>query len=283
MIRREVIAIYRVCQSLKLNNASYIEGLRVYVSRASGLLISFGLLMTASFSSVAVDYPWQINAGGLYSKGYDDTLNAASQWKMLPFSLKYRAPSWSVQLAGSYLLADNINELDQSSYSGFGDTQFKVSYLLPKPLFNSWWVDINTKIKIPTADNHSGVGTGEVDYWFDVDALRMFSQRYFVQLNGGKKLRGKSAELELLDSFYISSSLGAQLSELSGMGMVVEYMESASDWSEEVIELMFYGSYRLNAQNTVLLYVIKGFTGSSIDYGAGLQLSYRFGHKATVN
>ena len=104
-----------------------------------------------------------------------------------------------------------------------------------------------------------------------------------MQLNGGKKLRGKSAELELLDSFYFSSSLGAQLSELSGMGMVVEYMESASDWSEEVIELMFYGSYRLNAQNTVLLYVIKGFTGSSIDYGTGLQLSYRFGHKATVN
>jgi len=266
-----------------LNNVSYIWGLRVYVSRVCGLSISLCFLMTASFSSFAASYPWQINTGALYSTGYDDTLNATSQWQMLPFALKYHASSWSVQLAGSYLLADNVNELDQNSYSGFGDTQFKVSYLLSKPLFSSWWVDINAKIKIPTADNHSGVGTGEVDYWFDVDALRMLSKRYFVQLNGGKKLRGESVELSLSDSFYFSSSLGAQLSELGSMGAIVEYMEPASDWSEEVIELMFYGSYRLNAQNTVLLYVIKGFTHSSIDYGAGLQLSYRLGHKATVN
>ena len=248
-----------------------------YLGARSCRFVLLCMALLIPFKSYAVVNPWKINIGGLYSEGFDDDLNAASNWYMLPFSLKYRASFWSVQFSGAYLESDG----DQKAYSDFGDTQIKVSYLAPSPIFKHWWVDINSKVKIPTAG--SNLGTGELDYWFDIDALRMFSKQGYIQVGGGKKIRGDSVKLKLSDSFYFSSGLGYQWHERHAAGTVIEYMDAANEWSTEIIELMLYGSYRLNTQNTLLLYAIKGFTESSINYGIGLQLSYRFAGKATIH
>ena len=239
------------------------------------------ILLVASFpiKSLAAEYPWQLSIGGLYSKGYDAEAGRTLEWYLLPLALKHHHQHWTVQFVSTYLIADELNTEDQYSYSGKGDTQVKLTYLFNNPVFKHWWVDVSWKIKFPTADEDTEltIGTGERDYWLDIELMRVFMSGWFGHIGGGKKFRGKSAELELLDSYYLNTSIGRRWAEHYAAGMQWEFMEASSQSGDDVIEAMVYSSYRLSSQNSLLVYLSKGFTDSSSEYGTGLQFTHRFG------
>ena len=234
------------------------------------------LMIISPSSSLANTNPWLLSIGGLYGKGHSDDLRKPSEWAIVPLTLKHRRQNWSAQITSSYIRADALRPNDTPSYSGQGDTFLKTTYLLPSPLFQFWWVDLSGKIKFPTADEKAGLGTGKMDFWFDVEAMRTLSRGWFGHLGGGKKFRGNHAESNLMDSYYFNSSLGKRWRKRHTTGIQLEFMEAATQTSEELIETMLYTRYRFSPQNSLLLYLVKGFTHSSTEKGIGFQFTRRF-------
>ncbi|MBV1872424.1 MAG: hypothetical protein KUG83_07740 [Gammaproteobacteria bacterium] len=234
------------------------------------------LVIISPSSSLANTDAWLLSIGGLHGKGHSDGLRTPSEWVIVPFTLKYRRHNWNTQVTSSYIRADTFSPNDTPSYSGQGDTFLKATYLLPSPLFQFWWVDLSGKIKFPTANEQAGLGTGKMDFWFDVEAMRTLSRGWFEHLAVGKKFRGNHAESNLVDSYYFNSSLGKRWRKRYTTGIQLEFMEAAAEESEEVIETMLYTRCRFSPQNSLLLYLVKGFTHSSTEKGIGFQFTRRF-------
>ncbi|QCI79792.1 hypothetical protein E6W36_10335 [Hankyongella ginsenosidimutans] len=55
---------------------------------------------------------------------------------------------------------------------GLGDLSFSAGYLLPEAWTGTWLVELQGRLKAPTASTRNGLGTGKVDYGIGVDIAR---------------------------------------------------------------------------------------------------------------
>ncbi|PCH58445.1 MAG: hypothetical protein COC19_08485 [SAR86 cluster bacterium] len=93
----------------------------------------------------------------------------------------------------------------------------------------------------------------------------------------GYKLRGESdlfAGLE--NTFYTSLSVERAVNSRWSLGLIYDYREAASSFSQETHELLPYLRWSPNAHWDFSAFSIFGFTQDSPDIGVLGQLSYRW-------
>lgn len=264
-------------------------------------IICFGLaLVTLKVS--AQDH--NLALGGFYSKG-DYGQAEDTRLIYVPLSYDYTQNNWRfkttiphLRISGSGDVLVNIggvNRNDDSaetgvarqtvSSSGIGDILLGVSYQFPALFGKEPFLDVTAEVKLPTADEKEGLGTGEYDYGLQVDAYQLLGQTTLFATLGYRK-RGDSALFaELNDTFW--GSLGAQRPLASSwistnipgqlsIGLIYDYREAASVTSSETHELVPFLSWSPVPRWSFMTYLIKGFTTDSADRAAGVQLTYRW-------
>lgn len=158
------------------------------------------------------------------------------------------------------------------SASGIGDLRLAATYAFDTggPL----GVDLTANVKLGTADEDKGLGTGATDYGLALDLYRDFD---------GTTLFGSVGYTVLGDSDFIDvdSVVGANVGASrklgpGSLGLSYEWREAASDGFDDRSELMAFYSVRTDGGNRWQVYALAGLSDGSPDIGAGFSYTIAY-------
>lgn len=248
------------------------------------------LLLTAGQAETTVVPPpafqAKIETGVIYSRG-DYGLTEDTTVLVAPFSLSYEGGPWTWRVTVPWLMIDGPASVIADSgagasgperpttenESGLGDSTVSLTYKL-NPGADHLNVDLTGRIKLPTGDDDRGIGTGEIDTYAQVDLYRTyggitpFGSIGYRWLGDGRYL--------LEDGAYASGGLLFTIATGTSIGVSYEWRDAIVDGGDDAREASVFMFKRLNDRWNLNVSVMRGFTDSSADFGAGAQLSYSF-------
>ena len=260
-----------------------------FLRRRIGLLNSgaFVLLLALADGSYGQDSKFVLSTGVDYTSGdyggnedIDDiyapvtatyTHNSVGFKLTVPY-LRVKAPTGTVITDASG--QSSVGSGPEKIESGLGDiiggvTFYDVFYSRQLDLA----VDITAKIKFATADENKGLGTGENDYSAQADIYKYFDQ-FYISSSVGVKVRGDPPGLDLNNSWFASIGGNYRFTSHTRGGIAYDYRQSAFDNNDAVSEFSGFISVRLSNTWKLQLYVLKGLSDGSPDWGTGLRLKF---------
>jgi len=161
------------------------------------------------------------------------------------------------------------------SASGIGDCFVNLSYQILEQDEMKPEISFHGGIKLPTADEDKGLGTGEVDYLVGM-GLNKEIAGWFVFGGLDYNILGDPDDYELDN--YISGYLGGGTSILPmlGMNLQLSYAQAPTDFSDDSLALRFDLNYFLERLGTLTAGFQKGLSDGSPDYSiiAGYSISF---------
>jgi hypothetical protein len=159
--------------------------------------------------------------------------------------------------------------------SGLGDIVLSGFYNVLDERKGGLGLDVGAKVKLPTADDQKGLGTGELDYAAQMDFFKPFdATTLFGSI--GYRVYGDPAGTTLKDVFYTSIGASYRMSSQQSVGVAYDYRPAIVDGGGKVSEATLFWSNRLSPQWKLQLYGVIGFADASPDAGIGALLERRF-------
>ncbi|MDO8908824.1 MAG: transporter [Pseudohongiella sp.] len=208
--------------------------------------------------------------------------------RYLPYTHEVSIPGWrfkaslpALEIDGPGNVLVEIGSVGRESTSlvaerGVGDVVLSGTYELPALGNGLPFFDITLDLKLPTADESRGLGTGRPDVGIQLDAYQTLGA---LTLFGsvGYRYRHRSPVFEgLNDSASLSLGISLPLSDRWQSGVIYDFRQAASAFSGETHEVLPYLSWAPTDQWSLMCYVVKGFTEDSADRAAGIQLTRRW-------
>jgi Putative MetA-pathway of phenol degradation len=158
------------------------------------------------------------------------------------------------------------------SASGLGDIVLSAAYSAYYDQATTLGLDLTGKIKLPTADETKGLGTGEPDFAFLADLYRRF-ERWTGFGGVGYHIMGDSAAFPLENAW--SANLGASytLDARTSAGAMLDGRQRVVAGGSRIRELMGFWSRRLEGEWRSQVYGLIGLADGSPDWGFGLSLA----------
>jgi len=255
------------------------------------LFLSFAAAasLAVSHTSIAEEGQWKYSTGVDYSTGDYGGDPVDTDIVYVPFTTAYSSGLWEfkatipwVQIkgAGTVIGAGGGGvvvgdpDLVATTESGVGDIWLSATYsveAIPSELF---YLDIAGKLKVPTADDDKGLGTGELDYTVQADVFKSFNAvTPFATL--AYKIKSDFNETDLKNVIYLSVGSDYRLSAKRNVGVSIDFQEASSSAGDDSMELFGYLNQKLNSHWSATLYGYKGLKDGNPDYGTGLQVSYK--------
>lgn len=170
---------------------------------------------------------------------------------------------------------------------GLGDIQLEVSRWFAPMTDLAPFVEIAARLKLPTASENDGLGTGEADFLPEVQLARVYG-RWTPYASLGFRILGDDFTIRrppdrpprkigttYRDGLLASAGLTYRASELLEPGLFAYWRQAATKGSADPVELLPTLRLWIGDRWLVDLYATVGFTSSSPDAGCGMQLHYR--------
>jgi hypothetical protein len=158
--------------------------------------------------------------------------------------------------------------------SGLGDTWISLSYEIEAFPVERGFLDITGKLKIPTADEDKGLGTGKFDQVLQLDYMYP-CDRLIPMATLGYKHRGDPATYNLNNSVFLSVGGDWRQTEKLHLGASLDYQQASVAGQEDPLDLFGYLSYKTNHRWTTTPYLYFGLSEGSPDFGGGIQLIFK--------
>jgi hypothetical protein len=131
------------------------------------------------------------------------------------------------------------------------------------------------KIKLGTASQAKGLGTGKNDYYLQLDATQPYGDfTPFASL--GYRVVGNPSGYDLHNVYYGSIGSTYRLNPRDSIGASWDMREKINDSSSAAFELTAFYTHRIDAAWRAQAYAMTGFTDASPDFGLGAIVGYRF-------
>lgn len=136
-------------------------------------------------------------------------------------------------------------------------------------------LDVGARVKLPTASESKGLGTGETDVHFLAD---LYATSGTLKPYGtlGYKILGEPAGTSLNNVFWLDVGATYRLSDTRSVGAMWHMQESASAFSGSQSDLTGYYVMQFDSQWRGQFYGLIGFSSGSPDFAAGAFLSRSF-------
>lgn len=173
-------------------------------------------------------------------------------------------------------LAGTPSTAQRSTESGLGDVTGFVRYDLPFGVKEQLQFDVTARLKVPTADEDKGLGTGEFDYAVEGGVHQWLGTQLRLDATLGYAILGDGGATPLDNVFY--GSLGAlyRVDEQFSAGLTFALGEQTSSFGDTRADLTAHVSYDLDRNFRIKGYVMKGFADGSPDRGLGVMLEMRY-------
>lgn len=254
----------------------------------------------ASMLATAEDGSWKFSTGLDYSSGkYGGDKDTDITY--MPFSGSYQTGAWTAKVTVPWIRIDGPGGVvgggdgvvvirpkkdngngptptpttnSTTTESGLGDIWASLKYEVQSFPADIGYLDFTAKIKIPTADEDDGLGTGETDYTLQADYAKSMG-RLTPLLTVAYKIKGDPDDVDLDDVWYLSAGANWRVDSGLNVGASLDFQEASSDGADDALELFTYLSYKLSDLWSITPYVYFGFTDGSPDEGLGVSVNYK--------
>jgi hypothetical protein len=161
------------------------------------------------------------------------------------------------------------------SESGLGDITLKVGYILLPEKDNLPQIRPMVFVKFPSADQNKGLGTGEFDEGFSVEASKWFGD-WNPFAEAGYTVQGKSSQLPLKNYLAYNAGVGYQVADNFRPILLVKGSSAPAEGASSLLEFRLKLKYQFTTRTGMEGYLAKGVTTNSPDYGTGLSVFYSF-------
>lgn len=234
---------------------------------------------------------YSFSTGAEYTRGDYGTGVETSSW-YVPFTLGYSVEgyAWSVTVpyvsvsgspevsgGGSLSMSGRGNHASPSttdtsrSDAGLGDVLFSASYRLQQQTREHPWLALTGKVKLGTADEEVNLGTGENDYAVQLDMAKGPVDGYL-----GYLITGDTPVVNYNDIYYGAIAYSVAMNQTWGIRSEYYTEQETVSGNDPVREASVAFSRPLSSMRDLKLYLIKGFSDSSPDWGVGVMVSTRF-------
>lgn len=234
----------------------------------------------------AQEGPLTLGAGLHYSSG-DYGTGSTTRITSLAATARYDADPWTLRATVPYLKVEGDTTVipgvgsvsggssARRSESGLGDIVLGATYAAYYNSASTLGLDLTGKVKLATADEAKGLGTGEHDFIFLADVYRTF-ERITGFAGIGFHILG-DAPGQPLDNVW-SASLGAiyKIDDRDSGGLSLDGRERVAPGASRQRELMAFFTRKLDRLWKAQAYGLIGLADGSPDWGFGLSAARPF-------
>lgn len=182
---------------------------------------------------------------------------------------------YSVQLTGGIIGTDydlsmavpmlRLEEDNGFSESGIGDILISYGHDLIERRSNGISLDGSLMVKLPTADEAAGLGTGEIDY----GAIFNLDKKWPIvsgNLHIGYIRAGDASDINYNDTLLYGAT-AYKVFNRTGTYLSIEGRTATIDNSDDPLEVHIGGFYALSFRNMLVVNSIVGLNDSGPDFG----------------
>lgn len=159
-----------------------------------------------------------------------------------------------------------------NSRGGLGDVSVALGYSLE--LGRSTWLDLGTRLKLPTASRAKRLGTGKADVTVSGDLVQDVG-RFSVFAGARYRFLGKPAGSTLRDTWGAGGGVSYRLPGGTIVGADYDWQESATPGRIASSEATGWVNFGLTRKLRLQVFASTGFNARSTDFAGGLSLSWR--------
>jgi hypothetical protein len=214
----------------------------------------------------------RLSAGVEYTSGdYGGTEDIEDLY--VPLTVAYGLPRIDLRLTVPYL---EVETGPDATESGLGDVIGAVTvYDVLRSADGTLALDFTGRVKFGTADETVGLGSGETDYSVQADVYKALGRGGF-STGAGYKVRGDTTTLDL-QNVWFGYVGGLYYFSPRTLGEVYfDYRQPSLIGNDAVREVMAAITRRTSSRWRIHVYVIRGLSDTSPDWGAGLSTRANF-------
>lgn len=246
-------------------------------------------LVCGSTCSLATDNNLIFSTGADYSNGDYGGDQTIEEW-YVPVTLKYvgdtmsygvTIPYLSVRAPKGTVVTDTDGQIvigggEKRTESGIGDIIGRITFFdVYRNDDLDIAVDLGAKIKLGTADEEKGLGTGKTDYSLQINLFKFYDD-YYLSGTLGYKVRGEPDGLDLEDVWFGSVGAVYRYSSKTKVGLAFDFRQSSFYDGEHIRELSAFVYHRLENSWGISAYSYAGLSDSSPDFGIGVSVKYYY-------
>lgn len=160
----------------------------------------------------------------------------------------------------------------RTTESGLGDIVLGSTYSALQLNTQKFYVDVGAKVKLPTASESKGLGTGKTDYTVTTDAYKTLDHLTLMGTLGYKVL-GDPSGAKLNNVWFTSIGAVYKIDDLNNLGAVLDLRQATTDQNTGLREYTVFYAHKFNQTYKLQTYAVVGDTTSSVDFGAGAMLA----------
>jgi len=248
-------------------------------------LAALAALCLCAASAEAQEGTLTLGAGLHYSEGNygtPDTTHITS----VQLTGRYDLDRWIFKVTAPYLyvsggqnVVPGIGAVNRSrassSASGIGDLVAAATWNAHYDRESMLGIDLTGKVKLGTADESKGLGTGENDFSFGTDLYKSIDR---MTLFGGLgyTIFGDPPGFQLDNGFYWSLGASWKLPPRESVGLSLDGRQAVAPGSGDQRELTAFWSRALEGAWKAQAYFLVGLADGSPDWGGGVTLARPF-------
>jgi hypothetical protein len=188
--------------------------------------------------------------------------------------LRITGPGNVIGAGADRVVVPGVNNARRTE-SGLGDIVLSGFYNVLDERKGGLGLDLGAKVKLPTADEQKGLGTGELDYALQLDFFKPIdATTLFGSI--GYRVYGNPPGVTLRDVPYASIGVSYRMSQQQSVGVAYDFRPHIVEGGAEVSEVTLFWSQRMSPQWKLQVYGVFGFADASPDAGIGALLERRF-------
>ena len=162
------------------------------------------------------------------------------------------------------------------SASGLGDIWISGRYTLAPLTAQQMGIDAYSKVKLATASHADGLGTGQNDYEFGVGLNGYHAPRGYPFADLGYRFVGSPSNLPLNNIFTYDAGYSYQADRRDVLTAMFSGHQAEQSGESGPADLIVAWNYQVSSSGGVQLFVDKGLTSGSPDYGIGAGAHLNF-------
>lgn len=156
--------------------------------------------------------------------------------------------------------------------SGLGDVVLGTTYSALQLNEQKLYLDLGFKVKVPTASESKGLGTGKTDYTMSADLYKTLDR---VTLLGtvGYKVLGDPSGVSLNNVWFSTVGAVYKIDDQNNIGATLDLRQATTSNNTGLREYTIFYSHKFDQRYKLQTYMVAGDTTSSVDFGAGAMLA----------
>jgi len=238
------------------------------IARALLLLILLGWALLPPVASAAGGRSYfELSAGGM--SGDFGTPTTYRLYSLSP-TLGYVAPAYDLSVTVPYLVLTSEIAGESQAERGIGDVLLRGGAVLLQETSFGLSLGGGAAVKLPTADENKGLGTGEADYAASA-SLQQRLREYRVTVLAGYLLTGDPAGIEYQDGLFYGVGLARSFTATT-LYAALEGRRAALAGFDNPQEVSVGFFHLFNADYAVKGHVFVGLNDGGPDRGGSLGL-----------